>query len=88
MANCIHDEIKSRINSRNSCSLAVQNLFSYNLLSKKVKINIYKNITLPDVLYEFETRCITPSEEYWLGCIRAGYSRKYLFLLIGGNKIV
>ena len=33
--NCIQEEIKSRLNSGNACCHSVQNLLSYNLVSKK-----------------------------------------------------
>jgi hypothetical protein len=36
--NCIHEEVKSRLNSGNACYHAVQNLLSSRLLSKSVKI--------------------------------------------------
>jgi hypothetical protein len=42
--NCIHEEIRSRLNSRNACYNAVQNLLSSRLLSINVKIKIYKTI--------------------------------------------
>jgi hypothetical protein len=41
--NCIHEEIKSRLNSGNSCCHAVQILLSSCLLSKNMNIKIYKN---------------------------------------------
>jgi hypothetical protein len=44
--NCIHEEIKSRLKSGN----AVQNLLSSSLLSKNVKIKIYRTVILPVVL--------------------------------------
>jgi hypothetical protein len=44
--NCICEEIKSGLNLGNSCYHAVQNLASY-LLSKNIKIRIYKTITTP-----------------------------------------
>jgi hypothetical protein len=53
--NCIHDEIMSRLNSVNACYHVVQNLFSSRLLSRNVKIKIYKTIILPVVLYGSET---------------------------------
>jgi hypothetical protein len=40
--NCIHEEIRSRQNSGNACYHAVQNLLSSHLLSRNVKIKIYK----------------------------------------------
>jgi hypothetical protein len=42
--NCIHAEIRSRLNSGNACYHAVQNLLSSRLLSRNVKIKIYKTI--------------------------------------------
>jgi hypothetical protein len=49
--NDIHDEIKSRLNSGNSCYYSVQNLLSSRLISKNLKIKIYKTVILPVVLY-------------------------------------
>jgi sorting nexin-29 len=48
--NSIHEEIKSRLKSGNACYHSVQNLLSSSLLSKNVKIKIYRNIILPVVL--------------------------------------
>jgi len=41
----------------------VQNLLSSSLLSKNIKIKIYRNIILPVVLYECETWFVTLREE-------------------------
>jgi hypothetical protein len=54
--NCIHEEIRSRLNS-------VQNLLSSRLLPRNVKIKIYKTIILPVVLYGCETLSLTLREE-------------------------
>ena len=43
------------LKSRNACSHSVQNLLSSSLLSKNVKINIYRIIILRVVLYGCET---------------------------------
>jgi len=48
-------EIKSRLKSENACNLSVQNLLSSSLLSKNVKIKIYRTIILPFVFYGCET---------------------------------
>jgi hypothetical protein len=64
--NCIHEEIKSRLNSGNACYRAVQNLLSSCLLSRNVKIKIYKTIILPVVLYGCETLSLTLREEHRL----------------------
>jgi hypothetical protein len=52
--NLIQEEIKRRLNSGNACYHSVQNLLSSQLLSKKLKIRIYKTIILPVVLYGCE----------------------------------
>jgi hypothetical protein len=49
--NDIHDEIKSRLNSGNACYYSVQNLLSSRLISRNLKIKIYKTVILPVVLY-------------------------------------
>jgi hypothetical protein len=64
--NSIHEEIRSRLNSGNACYHAVQNLFSSRLLSKNVKIKIYKTIILPVVLYGCETLSLKLREEHRL----------------------
>jgi hypothetical protein len=51
----IQEEIKRRLNSGNARYYSVQNLLSSRLLSKNLKIRIYKTIILPVVLYECET---------------------------------
>ena len=48
--NSIQKEIKSRLKSGNPCYHSVQNLLSSSLLSKNLKIKIYRTITLPVVL--------------------------------------
>jgi hypothetical protein len=53
--NLIQEEIKRRLNSGNARYRSVQNLLSSLLLSKNVKMRIYKTITLPLVLYGCET---------------------------------
>jgi hypothetical protein len=40
--NFIQEEIKRRLNSGNACYRSVQNLLSFSLLSKNVKIRMYK----------------------------------------------
>jgi hypothetical protein len=64
--NCIHEEIKSRPNSGNACYHSVQSLLSSRLLSRNVKVIIYKTIILPVVLYECETWSLTLREEHRL----------------------
>jgi hypothetical protein len=61
--NDIHDEIKSRLNSGNVCYYSVQNLLSSRLISKNLKIKIYKTVILPIALYGCETWSFTLREE-------------------------
>jgi hypothetical protein len=42
--NDIRDEIKSRLNSGNACYYSVQNLLHSRLISKNLKIKIYKTV--------------------------------------------
>jgi hypothetical protein len=49
-----------------STSLYRQNLLSSRLLSKNIKIRIYKSIILPVVLYRYETWSLTLREEHRL----------------------
>jgi hypothetical protein len=64
--NCIHEEIKSRINLGNACYHLVQNLLSSRLLSRNVKVKIYKTIILPVVLYGCETWSLMLREQHRL----------------------
>jgi hypothetical protein len=57
--NSIQEEIKSRLKYGNACCHAVQNPLSSSLLSKNVKIKIYRIIILPVVLYGCETWSLT-----------------------------
>jgi hypothetical protein len=59
-------EIKRRLNSGNDCYHSVQNLLSSRLLSKNLKIKIYKIIILPVALYGCETLSLTLREEHRL----------------------
>jgi hypothetical protein len=60
----IHDEIKSRLNSGNAYYYSVHNLFSSCLMSKNLKMKIYKTVILPFVLYGWETWSLTLGEEH------------------------
>ena len=45
--NFIQEEVKSRLKPGNACYHSVQNLLSSSLLSKNIKIKIYRTIILP-----------------------------------------
>jgi hypothetical protein len=64
--NCINEEIRNRLNSGNACYHAVQNLLSSHMLSRNVKIKIYKTIISPVVLYGYEAWSLTLKEDYRL----------------------
>jgi hypothetical protein len=51
----MQEEIKSRLNSGNACYHFVQSLLSSRLLSRNVKVKVYRTIILPVVLYGCET---------------------------------
>ena len=59
-------DIKSRSKAGNSCHYSVQTLLSSRLLSKDLKIKIYKTIILPVVLYGCEAWSLTLREEHRL----------------------
>jgi hypothetical protein len=61
--NFMHEEINSRLNSGNACYRSVQSLLSSRLVSRNVKVKIYKTIILPVVLYGCETWSLTLKEE-------------------------
>jgi hypothetical protein len=63
--NSIQEEINSRLKSGNAC-YPVQNILSSSLLSKNLKIIIYRIIILPVVLYGCKTWSLTLREERWL----------------------
>jgi hypothetical protein len=51
------------LNSGNACYHSVQNILSSRVLSKNVKIRIYKTIILPVILYVCETWPLTSKEK-------------------------
>jgi sorting nexin-29 len=62
--NLIQEEIKRRLNLGNACYHSVQKLLSSHLLSKNLKIRIYRTIILLVVLYGCETWSLTLREEH------------------------
>ena len=59
----IPEEIKSRLRLGNACYHSVQNLLPSRLISKNLKIKIYRTIILTVVLYGCETWSLTLREE-------------------------
>jgi hypothetical protein len=64
--NLIQGEIKRRLNPGNACYHSAQNFLSSRLLSKNVKVRIYKTIILPVVLYGSGTWPLTVRQEHKL----------------------
>ncbi|KAJ4448659.1 hypothetical protein ANN_00049 [Periplaneta americana] len=61
--NDTREEIKHRINMGNACYYSVEKLLSSSLLSKNLKVRIYKTVILPVVLYGCETWTLTLRED-------------------------
>jgi len=61
--NSIQEEIKNRLKSGSACFHPVQKLLSSSLLSKNIKIKIYRTIILPVILYGCDTLSLTLTEE-------------------------
>ena len=57
--NYIQEKIKSRLKSGNACYHSVQNLLSSSLLSKNLKIKIYRTLILSVVVYGHEIWSLT-----------------------------
>ena len=74
--NSIHEEIKCRLQSENACYHSVQNLLSFSLMSKNIKVKIYRTVILPFVLYGCETWSPTVSKEHRLRVFRNRVQRK------------
>jgi hypothetical protein len=64
--NLVQEEIKRRLNSGNAYYHSVKNLLPSRLLSKNLKIRIYKTINLHVVMYGCETWSLTLREEHRL----------------------
>ncbi|KAJ4430296.1 hypothetical protein ANN_22509, partial [Periplaneta americana] len=58
------EEIKRRINMGNACYYSVEKLLSSSLLSKNLKVRIYKTVILPVLLYGCETWTLTLREKH------------------------
>ncbi|KAJ4450277.1 hypothetical protein ANN_01697 [Periplaneta americana] len=64
--NDTREKIKRRINMGNACYYSVEKLLSSSLLSKNLKVRIYKTVILPVLLYGCETWTLTLREEHRL----------------------
>jgi hypothetical protein len=59
----VNGEIEMKLNLGNACHNSVHNLLSSHLLSKNIKIRIYKTIILSVALYGCEILSVILSEE-------------------------
>jgi hypothetical protein len=64
--NYVQEEINSRLNWGNACYRSVQSLLSSRLLSRNLKVKIYKTTILPVVLYGCETWSLTSRQKHGL----------------------
>ena len=78
----VREEIKCRINMGNACYYSLEKILSSRLLSKKLKVNRYKTIILPVVLYGCETWSLTLREEHRLRV----FENKVLRKIFGAKK--
>jgi hypothetical protein len=62
----IYEEIKNRLNSGNAFYYFVQNLLPASLVSKNIKIKIYRTTIFPAILYGCEIWSLTPNKEHRL----------------------
>jgi hypothetical protein len=61
--NSTQAEINSKLQSDNACCHSVQNVLFVSLLSKYLKVTVYKIILLPVVVYGCETWSLILREE-------------------------
>jgi hypothetical protein len=80
--NSIQEEIKNRLKSGNACYHSVQNLLFSSLLSKNLKIKIYRNINLPVVVFGCENCSLTLWEELRLTV----FENRVLRRIFGHNR--
>ncbi|KAJ4446922.1 hypothetical protein ANN_13623 [Periplaneta americana] len=64
--NDTREDIKRRINMGNACYYSVEKLLSSSLLSRNLKVRIYKTVILPVLLYGCETWTLSLREEHRL----------------------
>jgi hypothetical protein len=81
--NLIQEEIKRRLSSGNACYHSVQSFLYSRLLSKNLKIRIYKTIILPVILYGCETWSLTLREEHRLRV----FENKVLRRIFGPKRV-
>ena len=58
--NSIQEEVKSRMKSGHACYYSMQNLLSSSMLSKNMKVKIYRTISVP-----FKILFIVPTDAHY-----------------------
>ena len=81
--NSILEEIKCRFKSGSACCYSVKTLLSSSLLSKNLKIKIYRTIILPVILYWCETWSPTLREERRLSV----FENRVLRRIFGSKRV-
>jgi len=74
--NSIQEEIQSRLKSGNACYHSVQNLLTFSLPTKNLKIKIHRTTILPIVLYGCENWLLTLREQCRLRVLENRVLRK------------
>ncbi|KAJ4431805.1 hypothetical protein ANN_20410 [Periplaneta americana] len=80
--NDTREEIKRRINMGNACYYTLEKLLSSSLLSKNLKVRIYKTVILPVILYACETWNLTLRQEQRLRV----FENKVLTKIFGAKR--
>jgi hypothetical protein len=74
--NSVHEEIRSRVKPGRVCHQSVQNVLSCRLLSKNIKVKVWRTIILTVVLYGCETWASTLREEQRLRVFKNSVLRR------------
>jgi len=62
----VTEKLKSRLVSGNACFYSVQKLLTSRLISRKLKLKIYRTVILPELLYGCESWSTTLADEHKL----------------------
>ena len=79
VTNTKREEIQRRINMGKVCCYSLEKILSSRLLSRKLKDNTYKTITLPVVLCGYKTWSLTLREEHRLRVFKNKVLRKIVW---------
>jgi hypothetical protein len=74
--NCMNEEINSRLNSGNASYHLIESLFSSHLLLRNIKVEVYKTIIVPFVLYGCDTSSLILRQEHRLRVFENSFVRR------------